>query len=64
MIRINQIKVPLEHTQQDIVQKAAAVLRITHEEILSWQIVRKSIDARKKPQIWINYALDVSVSKK
>ncbi len=62
MIRINQIKVPLEHTQQDIVQKAAAVLRITHEEILSWQIVRKSIDARKKPQIWINYALDVSVS--
>ena len=62
MIRINQIKVPLEHTSQDIVRKAAAVLRIAPEEILTWQIVKKSIDARKKPEIWINYALHVSVA--
>lgn len=61
MIRINQIKVPLEHTRQDITRKAAAVLRIAPSEILDWQIVKKSIDARKKPEIWINYSLDVSV---
>lgn len=61
MIRINQIKVPLEHTRQDIERKAAAVLRIAPSEILDWQIVKKSIDARKKPEIWINYSLDVSV---
>lgn len=62
MIRINQIRVPLEHTRQDLERKAAAVLRIMPSEILSWKIVKKSIDARKKPEIWINYSLDVSVA--
>ena len=62
MIRINQIKVPLEHTQTDIVKKAADILRITPDKILSWQIRKKSVDARKKPDIVIIYALDVSVA--
>ena len=62
MIRISQIKVPLEHTRQDLERKAAAVLRIMPSEILSWKIVKKSIDARKKPEILINYSLDVSVA--
>ena len=62
MIRINQIKVPLEHTQMDIVKKAADILRITPDKILSWQIRKKSVDARKKPDIVIIYALDVSVA--
>lgn len=62
MIRISQIRVPLEHTRQDLERKAAAVLRIMPSEILNWKIVKKSIDARKKPEIWINYSLDVSVA--
>ena len=62
MIRINQIKVPLEHNEQDIIRKAASVLRIAPAKILDWQIVRKSIDARKKPEIRISYSLDVSVA--
>lgn len=62
MIRINQIKVPLEHTQTDIVRKAADILRITADKILSWQIRKKSVDARKKPDIVIIYTLDVSVA--
>lgn len=47
MIRISQIKVPLEHTQQDIIEKAASILRVASSEIQSWQIVKKSVDARK-----------------
>lgn len=62
MIRISQIKVPLEHTQQDIVHKAASMLRITPDRILSWQIRKKSVDARKKPEIFIIYTLDVTVA--
>ena len=62
MIRISQIKVPLEHTQEDVLRKAAALLRIAPSAILSWQIVKKSIDARKKPEIWIIYSLDVAVA--
>ncbi len=62
MIRINQIKVPLDHNEQDILQKAAAVLRIRPAEILDFRIVKKSIDARKKSEIRISYSLDVSVA--
>lgn len=62
MIRINQIKVPLKHTQADVIHKAAAILRIAPENILSWQIRKKSIDARKKPDIMIIYTLDISVA--
>lgn len=62
MIRIDQIKVPLEHTKEDIERKAASLLRIPPKELLAWRIVKKSIDARKKPEIWISYSLEVSVA--
>lgn len=62
MIRISQIKVPLEHTQQDIIEKAASMLRVAPSEIQSWQIVKKSVDARKKPVISIVYSLDAAVA--
>lgn len=62
MIRISQIKVPLEHTQQDIIEKAASILRVASSEIQSWQIVKKSVDARKKPEISIVYSLDIVVA--
>ena len=62
MIRVNQVKVPLSHGQEDILYKAAAILRIAPEKILSWRIVKKSIDARKKPEIKVVYSVDVSVA--
>lgn len=62
MIRVNQVKVPLSHRQEDILYKTAKILRIAPEKILSWQIVKKSIDARKKPEITIVYSIDVCVA--
>ncbi len=61
MIRINQIKVPLSHRQEDVLYKAAKILRVPPEKIISWQIVRRSIDARHKPSLWAVYSVDVSV---
>lgn len=61
MIRVNQIKMPLSHRQEDILYKTAKILRIAPEKILSWQIVKKSIDARKKPEITVIYAVDAHV---
>ena len=61
MIRINQMKLPLEHGQEDILNKIAKILRLPPEKIFSWQIVKKSIDARKKPEIRIIYSVDVCV---
>ena len=61
MIRVNQIKLPLSHGQKDILYKTAKILRVNPEKIMSWQIVKKSIDARKKPEIAIIYSVDVYV---
>lgn len=61
MLRVNQIKVPLSHTQEDILYKISKILRVAPDKILSWQIVKKSIDARKKPEIMVIYSVDVCV---
>lgn len=62
MIRINQIKVPPEHTREDIIRKTARILRIAPAGIHDLQIVKKSVDARKKPDIYIVYTVDVAVA--
>lgn len=62
MIRINQIKLPLAHSKEDILYKTAKILRVAPDKIQSWQIVKKSVDARKKPDIMVIYAVDVSVA--
>lgn len=62
MIRINQIKVPPEHTREDIVRKAARILRIAPAGIQTMHIVKKSIDARKKPDVSMVYTVDIAVA--
>jgi len=61
MIRIQQIKLPLEHNSEDLLEKAAETLKVKKEQIQSLSIFRKSIDARKKDDIIFIYALDVEL---
>lgn len=64
MIRVQQVKVPLKHTTEDIKKKCAKLLRLTKEDILEMQIVKQSIDARKKNEISYVYAVDVKIKQK
>ena len=50
MIRINQLKMPLKHTERELREKTAKFLRIPQENLLSLQIVKQSVDARKRPR--------------
>ncbi len=61
MIRISQIKMPVSHTQEDLIKKTAGVLQTGKNEIRSFQIVKKSIDARKKPELYYTYTVDLSL---
>lgn len=63
MIRIQQLKLPVEHNQETIEQKIRQVLRLTQEQAMSYEIVRRSVDAHKKPLIYIVYTVDVTVAK-
>ena len=64
MIRINQIKLPVDCgiEERALQKKAAKVLRVEQSAILSLSLVRKSIDARKKPEIYMVYTVDVKVA--
>ena len=61
MIRINQMKLNIEHTPADFERKILKTLRIKKEELQGFQIRRQSIDARKKPELYYVYSVDVQV---
>ncbi len=63
MIRINQVKIRAQETDQRalLAKKAAGLLRVRESDIQRLVIVRQSIDARKKPDIFYSYTLDVSL---
>ncbi len=62
MIRIREIAMPPEHHVEQLSYEAAKLLRISNLKILRCTIVRRSVDARKKPDVRIVYTVDVAVS--
>jgi len=64
MIRINQLKLSVGHTKADIKKKAAKMMRIPEDQILSLVPVRQSLDARKKSELLYIYSLNATVSGK
>lgn len=61
MIRINQVKMHTGHTPEQLKNKAAEILRVNAGSIKNITICRQSIDARKKPEIFYSYTLDIQV---
>lgn len=61
MIRINQLKLPVDHGKQDLEKKAAKLLKIPQDKIKKLTIRRQSIDARKKGELLYIYAVDVQI---
>ncbi|MCF6208032.1 MAG: FAD-dependent oxidoreductase [Ghiorsea sp.] len=50
-IRINNFNVHLDDKEQDIASQLCDALTISNEQLLSWNIVRKAIDARKRSDV-------------
>lgn len=63
MLRVNQIRVSPEAGIDSIQKKAANILGIKANAIQKINIVKQSIDARKKPQIFYSYTVDVVLTK-
>ena len=61
MIRIRDISMAPKHTVSQLSYEAAKVLHIPVSKVTHVQIVKRSIDARKKPEIKIIYTIDVAV---
>ena len=61
MIRINQLKLRINHTEADLKMKIVKSLHLKEDALLSYRIKKQSIDARKKPELSYVYTVDVSV---
>lgn len=60
MIRIRQIKINLD-SKQDIKDKVSKILHINVNEIKSLKINKKSLDARKKDNLFYVYEVDIEI---
>lgn len=61
MIRITQIKLPVKHTEEDLKKAIAKALRLPVHKIHDYQIIKKSIDARKEDIKYI-YSVEVNLA--
>ena len=61
MIRIREISMPPEHITEQLAYEAARLLKIPNSKVRQLKLVRRSIDARKKPDVRIVYTVDVKV---
>lgn len=59
MIRLKDIKIKEDISNEDILKLACKKYKIKIEDIINWHVYKKSIDARKKDNIFYNYTIDV-----
>lgn len=59
MLRLSEIKLPLDHSDDDLQREILRTLSIDADELASFSIFKRSHDARKRGRIMLIYQLDV-----
>ena len=62
-IKVNEVKVPIIHTEIDIQKSLSNILRVKPSSIIRYKILKKSIDSRQKDIKYV-YSLAVEISDK
>ena len=61
MIRLKEIKIRENLSNEEIFEKALAKNKLNKNEVSEWRIYKRSVDARKKDDIHYNYIFDVKL---
>ena len=61
MLRLSELRLPLDHTDDDLNQALLRHLRIPPEHLLEQHLVKRSVDARRRDRIQLIYSMDVRV---
>ena len=59
MLRLSDLQLPLDHTDEELQAAILHKLDITTDELMSYSLFKRSYDARKKHKILLIYQLDV-----
>ncbi|MFY7694950.1 MAG: NAD(P)/FAD-dependent oxidoreductase, partial [Cyanobium sp.] len=60
--RLHGLRLPLDHSQADLERAICAKLHLPEPVLLSHQLVKQSIDARRKGEIQLVYAIDLELA--
>lgn len=63
MLRLTDIKLPLDHSEADLRHAIIAKLTLAVDDLLDYSIFKRSYDARKKSAILLIYQLDITLTK-
>lgn len=63
MIQISQLKLQIPHTEEQLEEKIKKVLGIRKTDLLSFRILKRSLDARKKPVLFYVYTVEAEVKR-
>ena len=61
MIRIRDIALPPEHNVNQLQFEAAQLLKVPNSKVRGLKLIKRSVDARKKPDVKIIYTVDVAI---
>jgi uncharacterized FAD-dependent dehydrogenase len=62
MLRLTEIKLPLEHAEADLAVAITDKLEISAEQLQGFSVVKRSYDARQQDNILLIYHLDVQLA--
>lgn len=63
MLRLNELKLPLHHSDKDLTDAVARILQVEADDLLNIDVFKRSYDARKKSNILLIYQLDIVLAK-
>ncbi|MEO0867707.1 MAG: FAD-dependent oxidoreductase, partial [Cyanobacteria bacterium J06642_11] len=63
MLRLSEIKLPLDHTDEDLHSAILKKLRIKAAELTQYTVFKRSYDARKRGDIRLVYIIDLETPK-
>ncbi len=61
MLRLSELKLPLDHSDADLEAAIIKRLHLRPGQLRGHQLVKRSVDARKKPAIALVYSLDLDL---
>ncbi len=62
MLKIQQLKLPVVHTKQELEEKIQKIIKIPKKELLCYKIIKRSLDARGGKLQYV-YTIEIKVKK-
>ena len=63
MLRLTNLKLPLDHSEQDLKSAILKKLRLSVDALTSYTVFKRSYDARKRGAIALVYAIDIETPR-